>query len=97
MFKIINNELSLILVKNFTALQDLHLYHTRQTKIQFSFHILFQNQWACQNQLALHGTKFWSELNDNLDLEHLTIICFKKESFGSLLTTKFSFNHLICR
>ena len=76
MLKIVNNELQLNLFKNFTALQDVHLYHSPRTKSSIFFSLSVSKALA-QNQLVFHGTKFWPELNDNL--KHLTMICFKKQ------------------
>ena len=57
MFKIVNHELILNLVKNFTALQDEHSYHTRQTKHSIFFLPSISKALA-QNQFAFRGTKF---------------------------------------
>ena len=82
MFKIVSNELPLNLVKNFTALQDVHSYHTRQTKNSIFF-LPSVSKALAQNQLAFCATKFWSILNDNL--KYLTMICFKKQLKQSFL------------
>ena len=77
-------------------MQDVHLYHTRQTKNSVFF-LPSVSKALAQNQLVFRGIKFWSELNDSS--KHLIMMCLKKQIkksfFGSLLTTKFSFNHLI--
>ena len=74
MLKTVNNKLLLNVIKNFTALQDVHSYHTQQTKNSIFFLPYVLKAFA-QNELAFRGTKLSSELNDNL--KHLTIICFK--------------------
>ena len=59
MLKIVNSKHPLNLIENFTALQDVRSYLTRQTISSFSF-LPFLSDSLAQNQLAFRGTKAWS-------------------------------------